>query len=279
MPGKAKKEETITVMEIQQGAVKLAVLGRTPIILRRMSVKVELDLLFPQPRANAAARAAKLKHDVYAEFAASPHTLDDDNAPTYLALQSTSFKKALMGAAVDVPGLARAKIGRMTYVCGDRIPIYGIPQMMMSVVRMADINHTPDVNTRVIVPEWAAVVEVEFVRPLLNEQSICNLMAAAGVLQGVGDWRPEKGSGNYGQFRICGVDDPDFQRVVKAGGRAAQIAAMAKPDCYNDETRTLLAGYEERLANWQAGRGNGASEEPEAVAEAEEAAEQAVAQA
>ena len=71
---------------------------------------------------------------------------------------------------------------------------------MCSVTRSADINKTPDVRTRAIIPEWCLSATVQFTKPLLKENAIVNLMAAAGLTQGIDDWRQQKGSGNYGAF-------------------------------------------------------------------------------
>ena len=102
------------------------------------------------------------------------------------------------------------------------------------------MNRTPDVRTRVIVPEWAAKVSVSFVTPILREQGVANLLASAGITQGVGDWRPGKGSGTYGQFELVGENDARFVHALKYGGRAAQKKAMDSPEAYDRETRELL---------------------------------------
>lgn len=188
-----------------------------------------------------------LKHDPRAEFQASPYILKDERAPTLLAHLATAFKKSLMGAALDMPGAKKAQIGRLVWVNGDYVPIYGVPKIFMSVVRSADINRTPDIRSRAIVPHWAARVSFNFVEPLIKPQAVANLLAAAGMIQGVGDWRPEKGAGNYGQFEIVDAEDPRFVEVVATGGREAQLAAMNEPTCYDDETEELLTWFDDEL--------------------------------
>ena len=160
---------------------------------------------------------------------------------------ASSFKGALRSAALDIPGANKSQIGRLTYVNGEFTPIYGVPKLFMSIVRSADMNRTPDVRTRAIVPEWACKLSVTYVQPLLRDQAVANLLAAAGISIGVGDWRPEKGAGAYGQFALVSADDADFVRICKTGGRAAQMAAMEDPDCHDEETAELLSWFDKEV--------------------------------
>lgn len=237
-----KKTEEISIVEIQKGRVDLCVLGASPLILNRMSEKAARELLMPRKK-TAADKASNLKHDPIAEFRASFYRAIGDKAETRLMMPATAFKGALRSVAVDIPGAAKAQIGRLTYIEGDYVNIYGAPRLFMSITRSADMNKTPDVRTRAIVPAWAARISITYIKPLLKEVAVVNLMAAAGVMRGVGDWRPEKGSGNYGQFTIVSPDDETFGALVKAGGRAAQDAAIAAPECYDAETADLLSWF------------------------------------
>lgn len=239
MATKPKQEDTeVFVMEVKQGSIEFCVLGTSPLICNRMSEKVKRELLLPAGKKNSAEKAASAKHDPLEEYRASPYTLDD--GPTLIAVLASQFKGALRSAALDMPGAKKAQIGRLTYITGDRIPVYGVPKLMMSVTRSADMNKTPDVRTRAILPQWACQVRVNFVTPILREPAVANLLAASGIYIGIGDWRPEKGSGNYGQFRLVSATDPEYRRIVKEGGRAAQQAALKDPEAYDDETRSLF---------------------------------------
>ena len=92
-------------------------------------------------------------------------------------------------------------------------------------------------------PTWACLLNVTFADPALNEKTVLNLLAAAGMFAGVGDWRTEKGSGNYGSFRLAGTDDAELKTILKAGTRRAQIAAMNSPTFYDEETEELFNWY------------------------------------
>jgi hypothetical protein len=110
------------------------------------------------------------------------------------------------------------------------------------------MNHTPDIRTRAILPRWACAVRINFIKPQLNERNLVELLAGAGLLCGIGDWRQEKGSGSYGQFRIADPDDEELAEIMQTGGREAQDAALTKPQCYDDETLKMLSWATEEIA-------------------------------
>lgn len=242
-------EEITDILKVSTGSFDCCIVGTSPLVLNRMSEKAKHELLMPKGRKNAAERATTLKHVPIDEFRASAYTLK--TGPTLLALMATAFKGALRSAALDMPGAKKAQIGRLTYIEGDMIGIYGVPKLYMAIVRSADMNKTPDVRTRAIVPEWACQLRVTFVQPLIRAQAVANLLAAAGITIGVGDGRPEKGAMSYGQFRIADKDDADFKRIIKDGGRKAQQAGLDSPVCYDDETTELLSWFENERAQRQ----------------------------
>jgi hypothetical protein len=234
------RDVSIEIPEPSYGQIGVTILGSQPIILNRLAEKARRELVLPEGRKTAAAKASRPKHDPLAEFRASPYRLTEDDAPTLLAHLGSALKAAMMTAALDLPGSTKTQVGRLVWVVEERIPIWGEPQMLMSVTRSADINRTPDIRTRVIVPRWAARATVQFMTPLLNEVAVGNLLVGAGLSAGLGDWRPEKGKGTYGQFRLVNADDPDVAEVCKAD-RAVQIEAMETPVAYDDETAELFA--------------------------------------
>lgn len=238
------KSVEVAVGKVQKEAVRVAVVGTSPLICNRMSEKARRELLLPAGRKNAAEKAARAKHVPVEEYQASPYRIDEEAAPTLLALVASSFKGAMRTAALDLPGTSKAQIGRLVYVEGELVPVYGEPFLFMSVTRSADINKTPDVRTRAILPKWAVALEISFVTPIVKPEAVLNLLVAAGITSGVGDWRPEKGKGDYGQFRVTTEDDPEFQEITAAGGREVQKKAMDEPKCYDAETQELLSWYD-----------------------------------
>ncbi len=237
-----KSTETIEVMTVMEGQLECYVLGRSPLILNRMPEKAWHSLIFPE-RKTAASKASNLKHDPFKEFRDSAYRMPNANDATLIAQVGSAFKKALSNAALYMEGVRKTEIGCLTYVPDELVAIYGIPQIFSSIVRSADMNRTPDVRTRLIVPHWAAKVRINFVTPLIKEKTVINLLAAAGLYMGVGDWRPQKGAGAFGQFTLVDADNDTFNSIVENGQRDAQIEAMRDPVAYNDETKELLSWF------------------------------------
>lgn len=250
-PKNTPPSDQIDILQVERATLEVCVLGTSPIILNRMSEKAKRELLMPKGRKTAVEKATTLKHNPMEEFRASPYRLASESAPTLLAVLSTSFKGAMANAALDLPGAKKAQIGRLVHVDGDMVPLFGIPQLFMSTVRSADMNKTPDIRTRAIVARWACRVSITYTKPLMRPQAVANLLAASGIIDGIGDWRPEKGKGNYGQFEIVSTDNEDFLDVIATGGREAQKAAIESPTCYDNETTDLLAWFDEELSRRQ----------------------------
>jgi hypothetical protein len=244
MATKKPEQLAVDIMTVTRESMEFCLLGKTPLILNAMSAKVRQELLFPKGKKSAAEKASTLKHDPIQEFRDSIYRFRDAEVPpTLIGVLPTAFKNGMRCAAVDLPGSSKAQIGRLVYVTGTLTPIYGIPQLMMCVTRSADINRTPDVRTRAVIPHWACRLVVTYTTPLIKRPSVVNLLAAAGLMQGLGDWRPEKGKGDYGMYEIVDADNPDFLSIIEHGGRAAQIEAMENPETFDNETDTLLSWF------------------------------------
>ena len=161
MATKASNASEIQIIEIDTSTVRMAVVGRTPLILNRMWNKTgPQELLLPKGKKTAAEKASTLKHKPWDEFRNSAEKFEDEASPTLLAIQSTAFKKAMATAALDLPGTKKTQIGRLTWISGELVGIYGEPRIYSAITRNSDINRTPDVRTRCIIPKWAAIVEV-----------------------------------------------------------------------------------------------------------------------
>lgn len=235
----AKKQEVeISVVKLSKGAIDFCIKGTSPLIYHRMGEKAKRELLFPKKK-TAADKAANIKHNPIEEYRDTVYR--SKQPETLLMAPSIWFKAAISNAALDIPGATKAQMGRLVWVMGDEVPIYGKPELLMSVVKSADMNRTPDIRTRAILREWACHINVQFIKPNISSQSVINLLAAAGVITGVGDYRQQKGKSGYGQFEITAQSDIDYKRILKQG-RKVQEEALENPGFYDYDS--------EELYNW-----------------------------
>lgn len=248
MVTKKKKSESVDVVCIEEMKLDFCILGRSPgIIMNAMSEKTKRILLMPPPPKNRVEKHTTLKHVPIEEYRDSCYKSMNDSLPTRILLPSTCFKASAASVAKDVPGVTGAQIKRLVHVKGAYVHIYGIPKIHTAVVRNSDVNRTPDIRTRACIPEWACYLSLSFTKPILKEPDVVRLLANAGFMCGVGDWRSERGSGNYGQFELVEENNPDFQRIIKNGGLAAQDAALLDPSPYDSETAELLSWFNDEV--------------------------------
>ena len=226
--------------------VEFFVCGRTSLVYNRMPMSAMRALLCPPLPKNKAERAATLRHRPIEEYRDSVYRTRRNDGPTRLMLPAVCFKRAMSSVALDIPGLAKTEVGRLLWTEPSMLDLYGVPQLFMTPVRCAGASKAPDIRTRAIVPEWACRFRARFVVGRLQGPTVVNLAKAAGTIRGVGDGRPEKGWGSYGQFDLVAPDNPTFLARCKLG-RVQQDQALDTPLPYDDDTADLLQWYTEEV--------------------------------
>jgi hypothetical protein len=87
--------------------------------------------------------------------------------------------------------------------------------------------------------------------PTLSAHGVATLLANAGVIVGIGDFRQEKGRGSYGTFAVAGDDLGAWREYwddVTQEARDVQQAALDNPEWQDDETEMLMdILHEERM--------------------------------
>src|SRR6185312_3876565 len=145
-----------------------------------------------------------------------------------------------------VPGATKTEIGQLVHVVGEWVPIYGIPLLDIRPIRNAGVTKTPDMRTRPFVARWCAKFDVRYIMPITSSD-VGKLCAAAGIIMGVGDGRPEKGAMDFGQFKLVGEDDREWRIISNAYGKKEQLKAIANPDTYNAKSQRLLSWYDSEV--------------------------------
>lgn len=242
---KEKATNELVIEPMKVGSTTLWIRGTSPLVFNAMSAKARQELLYPKGRKTTADKARNIKHDPHIEYVNSTYRRLGNGA-TRLVFPACAFKAAMCNAALEIPGAKKAQVGRLVWVEGTEVDVFGSPQLWMSVVRSADMNKTPDVRTRAILPQWACKVTIRFVMPTINATSVGMLLATAGMVIGIGDFRQEKGKGNYGQFEV--VNPEDVSEFCKSAGMAEQDAALKSPEFFDSETQELITWFDDERA-------------------------------
>jgi hypothetical protein len=245
------KKVVAEIQPIQAAQATVYILGTTPLLMNRMTKKTWEYLLLPPRKKNRAALESVLKHDPVAEFRDAVYMNREEKRPALFHMPNRAFHKAIADVAIDIPGATKAQIGRLTSIVNDQIDIYGVPFLHMDTVKQAGISHAPDVRTRAIFKQWACQVTARYIRSLVTETEVMNLLAAAGMIIGIGDDRPQR-MGQRGQWEIVAADDPRWLAIVNKQGRSAQAAAINKPVAFDADTEELLAWYETEIKHREA---------------------------
>jgi len=236
----AAKPESLQIDALKQGRVTLRMIGTTPLYFNAMSAKAKRSLLLGGGKKTVAERK-ELKHDPEQEFRDSVYRMP--NGETLLGFPAPGVKGAMATAALETKSVTKTSVNRLIFMPEQRIRIWGKPFLKMDVVRSADMAKTPDIRTRAFLPRWCATVDVAFVTPTLSVHSVVSLLANAGVIIGIGDFRQEKGRGSYGTFSVHGDDLGDWQETwdeITAEGRLCQQAAMEAPEYADEDTSELM---------------------------------------
>lgn len=238
----AIKEQTLHIDALKQGRLTVRMIGNTPLYFNAMSVKAKRSLLLGGGKKTTAEKK-ELKHDPEQEYRESCYT--KNYGDTLLCFPAPGVKGAMSTAALETAGVTKTSVQRLIFLPEQKIQIWGKPFLKMDVVRSADMNRTPDVRTRAFLPEWCAEVDIAYVTPTLSAHSVISLLANAGVIVGIGDFRQEKGRGSFGTFSVAVEGSMDgyeeqWERVT-AQARDVQQDALDNPTMADDDTAELYA--------------------------------------
>ena len=247
MAAKSDERDVIVVAEIQMNYMRFNLVGTTPLMPHSPSAHARGQLLFPSPRKNLAERAVTMKHEPFDEYREAAYCFTNDEVAdkkTRFYMPAGAIKRAIADVAIDLKDARKAQIGRLTSVPGMRLPLFGTTKINTMLVRSSDMNRTPDIRTLPILEHWALPkVPIRFVKSLIKEQSIVNLVANAGIIIGIGDGRQQHGYFDFGGWRIANDDDEELQEILKSSTVEKQDAALAQPGYYDLETEKLLTWF------------------------------------
>lgn len=241
-----KTTDTVVIEPLRSVESKFRIIGTQPLFQNRMAEKAMQTLLIGGGPKNRAARAAEMKHEPVKEFYNSMELFgEDEEEPTAIGIKVVAFKKAMATAALETPGITKTSVERLIFMPGELVPLYGTPLLRMDVVRSSGMNRSPDIRTRAFFRQWGCEITVRHIIPQVPVASVVSLIANAGVIVGVGDFRQEKGAGSFGVFRVLmeGEKDKEWDHLVKHHAKAAQEKALDAPQYDSEDTEALMEEF------------------------------------
>ena len=238
MRSKAKAPAKVTVsvelQRVKSNSVTIQLTGVSPLYMHRLSEKAKRALLVGEKRKTQTEKSF-LKHDPVEEFKSALYRIPGRHPKTEIFMPATALKGAICTAALETELIAKTQVQRLVTVTGQFIPIFGIPKLKLDVVRQAGVTRTPDIRSRPYFETWATEATIEFISPQLKHADIMALIENAGQICGIGDYRQEKGRGDYGRFCASKAIAPDLMNLK------AQRESIEDPLPADDDTADLLA--------------------------------------
>jgi hypothetical protein len=94
---KPAKSVTVEITQLEEEGRIFCIVGTSPLIFNRMAEKAKRQLLFPEPTLNAAARAARLKHEPLIEYRDSVYRDRETNPATRPGAARLAFLRGRRG--------------------------------------------------------------------------------------------------------------------------------------------------------------------------------------
>lgn len=200
--------EPIVLRGLKRATVEVPLRGITPLIVSKFSEKAKVEMRAKQQGQTRLKKDAK---DPHADYMAAQYRFADGRH----GIPSVAFKGAIVAAARQFEGITLVSTKIAIFVHGEPsddghdllVPIEGfttdaMPMMREDAVRLA--TGVADLRYRPMYTPWSVNLTVTFSENLLNQESLLNLVNAAGM-GGVGEWRPSAPkslTGSYGTFEV-----------------------------------------------------------------------------
>jgi hypothetical protein len=196
----AKNTLGIVIPEPANNEFEVEIIGSTSLIEKDFSAK---DLKSIEDGQQGVAKPKKEPRKPKEEFERARIR----NSAGQDCVKTIWFKKA-MAAMGGYFGIPRGTVEQGIYVIGDLIPIKHsakTPTMRsdrvnlnQGMVKKTSVAYRPEFHN------WSCKLRIGFDSSVLTPQQVLSLLAHAGMKNGVGEWRPQKG-GDHGRFTVLPV--------------------------------------------------------------------------
>lgn len=203
----AKASAAIDLPPLDIKALKVRLIGDSPLIVHAWSPKALKQMADKQQKRASAGREAK---NPWADFCGSMYWLTErPEEPTEADVEGArfgfpaiAFKAAAVTACTSIGSVTKVAARQAFHVEGEMVEIVSPtpPSMREDVCRVgmgtADLRYRGEFNP------WSCELTVKFNAGLMSAAQVVNLFETAGFAVGVGEWRPER-DGPYGRFHVA----------------------------------------------------------------------------
>ena len=211
----AKNTLGIQIPNIDNQELEIDIVGATSLKVKRFDEKTQDDIA---KRQEGVAKAKKEPRNPHQEYERA-RILDSKKRDCVKAIW---FKKAIaaMGGYFGIP---RGSLEQAVYVDGDLIPIkYSGKKPTMASDRVRVGQGVMAKTSLAYRPEffnWSCRLRIGFDTTVLTPHQVVSLLAHAGMKNGIGEWRPQKG-GDHGRFQVFPAGAS--KRLLKEGAKIDQ---------------------------------------------------------
>jgi len=163
--------------------------------MHRFSEKAQKQIADKQAK-----RAVKNKpaRNPRAEFEAAYYRDGDGDA----AMPAINFKAAML-RVYKLSGFSNKNEIRFgVYLPDEFVKIKGRSRMRTDMVKLGGMSNPADLRYRPEFKKWTAQLRVDLNTDVISIEQFLHVFTNAGRMSGIGEWRPEKTSGNYGTWQV-----------------------------------------------------------------------------
>lgn len=200
----SEPEVSISIQAPKTLEFEVIIEGTAPLIMHAWSEKAKAMMRDKQQGKKATKKEPK---DPRVEWMGG-RLLDDQGRDCISAM---CFKNAIVDTASFIDGITKVQLRGSVFVLGDLIPIEyeadpkapdgkKAPHMREDMVRVgmgvADIRYRPEYRG------WSCKLRIRHMANVISTQDVMTLLSTAGLVNGMGEMRPQKTGGSFGTFEI-----------------------------------------------------------------------------
>jgi len=214
MATKKTKEPTagaalLTINPLPMEVLEIPITGVTPLIVNRFGPKIREEIR----RIEAGGKKIKMPRDPLAEYEDAFYRIKGSDLDGEFGFPLTAFKSCTVSAcrfydrSVSMQAVKQYLWFEPEYYDEDGVALVPLqyddnsPRMREDPVRVRNGGTT--LRYRPEFTGWSTTVRVRYVMSSINMDSVLELMNAGGLNVGVGEWRPEKGTGGNSGTNGC----------------------------------------------------------------------------